>query len=72
MDVSVPYLEWSQRTNPRWDFFICKAVYWVMTPEECRDRAREAKQLAAETRDLWERYSRSLTSGDYLKHMGWW
>jgi hypothetical protein len=26
-----------------------------MTPEECRDRAREAKQLAAETRDLWER-----------------
>jgi hypothetical protein len=26
-----------------------------MTPAECRQRAKEAKALAAETQDLWER-----------------
>jgi hypothetical protein len=26
-----------------------------MTPDECHQRAREAKRLAAETQDLWER-----------------
>jgi hypothetical protein len=27
----------------------------LMTPDECHQRAREAKRLAAETQDLWER-----------------
>ena len=27
----------------------------MMTPDECHQRAREAKRLAAETQDLWER-----------------
>ena len=26
-----------------------------MTPEECHQRAKEAKALAVETQDLWER-----------------
>jgi hypothetical protein len=26
-----------------------------MTDDECHERAREAKRLAAETQDLWER-----------------
>jgi hypothetical protein len=26
-----------------------------MTPEECHDRAKEAKRFAAQTHDLWER-----------------
>jgi hypothetical protein len=27
----------------------------LMTPDECHQRAREAKRFAAETQDLWER-----------------
>ena len=27
----------------------------LMTPDECRQRAKEAKALAVETQDLWER-----------------
>jgi hypothetical protein len=31
------------------------ALYTGMTSDECYQRAKEAKALAAETRDLWER-----------------
>jgi hypothetical protein len=38
--------------TPRWDFFCGMAV---MTANECHQRATEAKALAVETQDLWER-----------------
>ena len=38
--------------TPRWDFFCRMAV---MTADEYHERAKEAKALAVETQDLWER-----------------
>jgi hypothetical protein len=41
--------------TPRWDFFCQKTLWSVMTADECQQRADEAKALAVETQDLWER-----------------
>jgi hypothetical protein len=38
--------------TPRWDLF-CLMV--LMTADECHQRAKEAKALAVQTQDLWER-----------------
>jgi hypothetical protein len=32
-----------------------KALHGVMTSDDCQRRAEEAKALAAQTQDLWER-----------------
>jgi hypothetical protein len=46
----------SQRSNPPLGLFLLVGCcHAVMTSDECHDRAREAKRLAAETQDLWER-----------------
>ncbi len=42
-------------TLPCWDFFCQKALKKIMSPDECQERAKEAKALAIETQDLWER-----------------
>jgi hypothetical protein len=52
--ISRPHQYWSQRINPCWDFFH-KSVTLRATSDECKRRAEEAKALAAQTRDLWER-----------------
>lgn len=55
MTISRPHLYWSQRTNPLLGLFCLKTLQRVMTAEECQRRAEEAKALAAQTQDLWER-----------------
>jgi hypothetical protein len=51
-----PYLHLSHRATIPFGLFL---PVWrcddVMTPDECHQRAKEAKALAVETQDLWER-----------------
>jgi hypothetical protein len=48
-----PPVSGSQRLNPPLGPFLFNNA--VMTPDECHQRAKEAKALAVETRDPWER-----------------
>ncbi len=68
MSISRPHLYWSQRTNPLLGPFYIKELHSGMTPDECQRRAEEAKALAAQTQDLWERetYLRIATQWQLL------
>jgi|HubBroStandDraft_6_1064221.scaffolds.fasta_scaffold1004591_2 hypothetical protein len=58
MDVSVPPTceMRSQRSNPPLGLFLSvRRCHEVMTADEFHQRAMEAKALAVETQDLWER-----------------
>ena len=57
----------SQRTNPPLGLFH-KVLHCVVTFDECQRRAEEAKALAAQTQDLWERetYLRIATQWQLL------
>jgi hypothetical protein len=38
-----------------WDFIAPTRYIRIMSPDECHQRGQEAKALAAQTQDLWER-----------------
>jgi hypothetical protein len=54
MSIFRPHLYWVPAA-PCWDLFCGNALHSVMTADECQRRADEAKALALETQDLWER-----------------